>query len=40
MPADLAALAERVASLEGRFEELAQAFHDHVERQERHRKPC
>ena len=38
MPPDLAAFAERVASLEGRFEELTQAFHDHVERQERHQE--
>ena len=38
MPPDLSDLSERVASLEARFEELAQAFHDHVERQERHQE--
>ncbi len=38
MPPDLTDVSERVASLEGRFEELAQMFHDHVERQERHQE--
>ena len=38
MPPDLADLSERVAALEARFEELTQAFHDHVERQERHQE--
>ena len=38
MPPDLADLSERVAALEARFEELTQAFHDHVGRQERHQE--
>ena len=38
MPLDLSDLSERVAALEARFEELAQAFHDHVGRQERHQE--
>ena len=36
MPSDLSEVSERVAALEGRFEELAQIVHDQVERQERH----
>ena len=38
MPPDLSGIAERVSALEARFEELTQAFHDHVERQERHQE--
>ena len=38
MPPDLSGVSERVAALEARFEELTQAFHDHVERQEQHQE--
>ena len=38
MPPDLTDVSEQVASLEARFEELAQAFHDQVQRQERHQE--
>ena len=38
MPPDLTDVSERVAALEGRFEELAQIVHDQVERQERHQE--
>ena len=38
MPPDLSEVSERVAALEGRFEELAQIVHDQVERQERHQE--
>ena len=38
MSTDLVDVSERVSSLEGRFEELAQAFYDHVQRQERHQE--
>jgi hypothetical protein len=38
MPPDLSDVSERVASLEARFEEMAQAFHDHVAQQERHQE--
>ena len=38
MPPDLSDVSERVAALEGRFEELAQIVHDQVERQERHQE--
>ena len=38
MPSEIADVSERVAALEGRFEELAQIVHDQVERQERHQE--
>ncbi len=38
MPPDLTGIAERVSAVEARFEELTQAFHYHVERQERYQE--
>ena len=38
MPPDLTDVSERVAALEARFSELAQAFHEQVQRQERHQE--
>lgn len=38
MPPDISVFAERAAALEARFDELATAFHDHVEREEQHQQ--
>ena len=38
MSTDLAEIAERSAAMEARVDELTQAFHDHVEREEEHQE--